>query len=126
MGTNESYKIAITENLCSLHISEFNSMSFDTAFKTWWIDSRPGSGLRLTKLGYDAFVHCGLTCYSFPMPIGLELTAKFLLLLDRKLDCPYYMELTKRPQIILFGKEQAVLFALYGNIEQWMQFLSRK
>lgn len=106
--------------------SHTDSFTLDQAMQQWWIDLRPNSGLRLTKSGYQAFVQHGLPHHSFDMPVALPRTAKFLLLLDRKLDCPYYMSLTKQPQISLFGSEQAVLFALYGDLEKWMLFLSNK
>lgn len=55
------------------------------------------------------------------------LTPRNLITLDRKMTCPYAIVRTKSPRakLIMFGSKEAVMATLYGDIEMWIQSLSR-
>ena len=81
--------------------------------------------MRLTNAGFMALSTGDFETYSFAVPTNLVAIAKHLLILDKKLDCPYYIKIGKNPQIILFGSKQAVMLAMYNDLEKWMAFLTR-
>lgn len=119
-------KQALTQELLEL-LPVDQRPNLQSALTNWWMNFRQGGGLRLTSSGYQALVQCQLSQHSFDLPVELQRTAKFLLALDRKLNCPYYIEPGRKPKITLFGQQQAVMLALYGDIEKWMTlFLLRQ
>jgi len=98
---------------------------FDQAFASWWMDSREGKGMRLTTAGYQAIAIFDIEMYVFDIPVGMALLPRHLLLLDRKLDCPYYLKTGKKSQITLFGSEQALMMTMYGDLNRFMRYLER-
>lgn len=96
---------------------------FDEAFAAWWMDSREGKGMRLTTAGYQAIATLDIEMYVFDTPPAL--LPGHLLLLDRKLDCPYYLKPGKKSQISLFGSEQALMLTMYGDLAKFMRYLER-
>ena len=98
---------------------------FDQAFAAWWMDSREGSGQRLTTAGYQAITTFDIKMYVFDIPPDMPLLPRHLLLMDRKLDCPYYLKTGKKPQITLFGSEQALMMTMYGDLNRFMRYLER-
>jgi hypothetical protein len=109
-----------------LTLPEHSRPTLDNAMHTWWMNFREGGGQRLTEEGYNTLLGCELESYTFDIPVNLPLLAKNLLILDKKLDCPYYMIITKKPQIVLFGSRQAMMLAMYGDLQKWMTFLTRQ
>ena len=106
-------------------LPEDDRPTLDQALHAWWMNFREGGGLRLTNDGYMMFGTCDLETYSFAVPTNLVAIARHLLILDKKLDCPYYIKIGKNPQIVLFGSRQAMMLAMYGDLEKWMTFLNR-
>jgi hypothetical protein len=117
-------KQQITEHILS-GLPEDDRPTYDEACKAWWMNFREGGGFRLTNAGYMAIGTCDLETYSFAVPTNIVAIARHLLILDKKLDCPYYIKIGKNPQIVLFGSKQAVMLAMYGDLEKWMTFLNR-
>ena len=97
---------------------------FDQAYAAWWMDSREGGGMRLTTAGYQAIATFDIEMYVFDIPAH-TLLPRHLLLMDRKLDCPYYLKLARKSQITLFGSEQALMMTMYGDINRFMRYLER-
>jgi hypothetical protein len=80
----------------------------------------------LTTAGYQAITTIDIAAYVFDTPLAIPaLLPRHLLLLDRKLDCPYYLRTGKKPQITLFGSEQALMLTMYGNFDRFMRYLER-
>jgi hypothetical protein len=99
---------------------------FDEAFAAWWMDSREGKGMRLTTAGYQAITTLDIAMYVFDTPLAIPaLLPGHLLLLDRKLDCPYYLKIGKKQQITLFGSEQALMLTMYGDLGRFLRYLER-
>lgn len=117
-------KQQITQQML-MGLQEDHRPTYDQAYKSWWMNFRAGGGMRLTNAGFTAFEMCDLETYSFEVPVSLVAKPSHLLTLDKKLDCPYYIKIGKRPQIVLFGSQQAVMLAMYNNLEKWLMFLTR-
>jgi len=98
---------------------------FDKAYAAWWMDSRAVGGMRLTTAGYQAIATIDIKLYVFDIPPGMPVLPRHLLLMDRKLDCPYYLKTGKKPQITLFGSEQALMMTMYGDLNRFMRYLER-
>ena len=106
----------------------------DRAMKTWWANIRPQGGLRLTQHGYH-IMHEVLQLESWQMdlsgtdpsqPSRSPMTKKIILDLDRKLTWPYYLDVNarkKRRRIIFFGSREAMMAAMYGDLERWLASL---
>jgi hypothetical protein len=59
-------------------------------------------------------------------PSRSPMTKKIILDLDRKLAWPYYLDFNarkKRRRIIFFGSREAMMAAMYGDLEQWLASL---
>jgi hypothetical protein len=106
----------------------------DRAMKTWWANIRPQGGLRLTQHGYH-IMHEILQLESWQMdlsgtdpsnPSRSSITKKIILDLDRKLVWPYYLDFNarkKRRRIVFFGSREAMMAAMYGDLERWLASL---
>ena len=106
----------------------------DRAMKTWWANIRPQGGLRLTQHGYH-IMHEVLHLESWQMdlsgtdpshPSRSRMTKKIILDLDRKLAWPYYLDFNarkKRRRIVFFGSREAMMAAMYGDLERWLASL---
>lgn len=120
MNVKQQYTARLLESL-----PEDDRPTLEEALQSWWMNFRDGGGMRLTNAGFMAFGTCDLETYSFAVPANIVAIARHLLTLDKKLDCPYYIKIGKNPQIVLFGSKQAVMLAMYGDLEKWMTFLNR-
>jgi hypothetical protein len=106
----------------------------DRAMKTWWANIRPQGGLRLTEHGYR-IMHEVLQLESWQMdlsgtdpshPSRSRVTKKIILDLDRKMTWPYYLDFNarkKRRRIVFFGSREAMMAAMYGDLERWLASL---
>lgn len=117
-------KSAVTQHIL-LSLPESERPTFDQASQTWWLNSKSLGGMRLTRQGYEALLACELESFVYDIPAGLERIARNLLVLDRKLTCPYFIELRRSPQIVLFGSQQATMLSLYGDFDKWLTYLQR-
>jgi len=104
------------------------------AMITWWANIRRDGGFRLTQHGY-AIMHDVLKLESWVLDLSdgndiqssrSRITKKIILDLDRKLEWPYYLDFNtrkKRRRIIFFGSREAMMAAMYGDLEQWLASL---
>ena len=120
MTTRQQYTERLLESL-----PEDDRPTLEEALQSWWMNFRDGGGFRLTNAGYMALSTWDFETYSFAVPPTLVAISRHLLTLDKKLDCPYYIKIGKNPQIVLFGSQQAMMLAMYGDLEKWMTFLNR-
>ena len=99
--------------------------TFEEACQSWWMNFRDDGGMRLTQTGYLAISTLDIQHYTFDVPPSLPALPGQLLTLDRKLDCPYFIRLGKKPQLIVFGSQQATMMALYGDLVKFLKYLNR-
>ena len=99
--------------------------TLEQALQTWWMNFRADGGMRLTNAGYTAFSQCEIDCYEFDVPPSVAVLPRHLLTLDKKLNCPYYIKIGKTPKLILFGSKQAMMLAMYGDIDKFLSYLKR-
>ncbi len=104
------------------------------AMITWWANIRRDGGFRLTQHGY-AIMHDVLKLESWVLDLSdgndiqsshSRITKKIILDLDRKLEWPYYLDFNarkKRRRIVFFGSREAMMAAMYGDLERWLASL---
>lgn len=112
-------KLAITRAL----VAQSDLWTVEAAMKHWWQDVRDDSGLRLTISGYDAFKFLTIDQHEFDF--SRVLSPSLLMTLNKKLDCPYYIKVGKTPKLIIFGSQQAIMYAMYGDLEKFLRYLNR-
>ena len=100
-------------------------MPDDEALRTFWQDPRPDSGYRLTHAGYQALKLLDLEHYSFDIPSATPANPNTLLVLNKKLTCPYFIGLGKNPCIVFFGAKEATLYSLYGEVNRFVNSISK-
>jgi hypothetical protein len=91
---------------------------------TWWVNPREDGGLRLTMDGYQAFTAGEFESYEFDVPPELPVRGRSLLVLDKKLTCPYFIFLGKKPKLVLFGSKESMMLMLYGDVDKFLHSLS--
>ena len=103
--------------------------STESAMKTWWANIRRDGGLRLTDLGYE-IMHDVLGLESWQLDLADQerqiFTKRLILGLDRKLEWPYYIEVSvkkKRRRIVFFGSREAMMATMYGDLQKWVDSL---
>ena len=99
----------------------------DTALKEWWQDIREDSGLRLSWEGYAIMTQLEIESWSFDTDFAIG--PGQLILLNNKLTCPYFIMMGKKmlakkqPQIIMYGSQEATMYALYGDLKRFLKYL---
>jgi len=102
-----------------------NRPGLDQALKSWWQDIRDDSGLRLNLSGLNAFEFLNIDQHVFDIPAWPRPWPNDLITLNQKLDCPYYIRLGKNQKLIIFGSTQAIMCAMYGDWDKFLQYLER-
>ena len=101
--------------------------SIESAMQTWWVNIRQDGGMRLTDLGYE-IMHDVLKLESWELDLADQerqiFTKRLILDLDRKLEWPYYIEVSmrkKRRRIVFFSSREAMMATMYGDLARWIQ-----
>jgi hypothetical protein len=118
-------KITFTQQLLDQLKWEFKP-TLDDALKDWWKNPDEHAGLRLTAEGFFVFGLLEISHYEFDVPPSMPALPGQLLTLDRKLTCPYYIFLGKKPKLLLFGSKEATMYSLYGDLEKFLRGISRQ
>lgn len=117
-------KIAITQRLIDQLGSE-DRPDLETATTAWWMDWRTDKGLRLTTEGRDLFDQLEYESYKFEIPPHIAIIPRNLLILERKLTCPYHIRLGKTYVLTLYGSKEATMFALFNDPDKFMALLAQ-
>lgn len=117
-------KVQFTEQIL-IQLVDKDQISVEQAMKSWWQDIRSDSGFRLSSTGFEILTSLDIECHRFEVNNNTLLFPRQLLVLNKKLDCPYYIQYGKHPQLVLFGSQQAVLYAIYGDLEKFLVYLQR-
>ena len=115
-------KLDYTRKLLS-QLAEPDRVSEHEALDSWWRDARYKTCLRLSSEGYDIFRSLGISSYNFELSSDVSTRASVLLVLSRKLTCPYYIHIGKKPSLVLFGSKEATMYSLYGDINRFIKAL---
>lgn len=114
-----SQKLEITKcimNELGLQLDPKNIKKF---YSIWWksIRNKKEKGLWLTELGFDAFVRADIKNYKIKFPENITFDNKFIIWLDNKIDCPFFLD---KKEIYVFGEKTAVQLMLFsGDIKMW-------
>ena len=108
----ESAKLKFTRDYMAR--GQINDQQLDHCLSQWW--HNPAQiNLRLTKVGWQYLVAVlKIPNYTFNIPL---FSSKVLLLLDRKMDSPYYIhnKYAIPNAIVLFSESDAMMMALIDN-----------
>ena len=113
-------KQKLTETLAA----QSDLWTVEEAMREWW--QSPNGGWRLNTVGFEAFEQYKLEHWDFETDVAIHSVPRVLLTLDRKLDCPYFIKLGKQPQLIVFGSKQAMMLAMYNDLEKFLKYLARQ
>ena len=104
------------------HLPEHLRMSDDDALKTFWQDTRPEGGFRLTFAGYKALKNLEVDHYIFDIPPNtIIVSPSALLTLNKKLTSPYFLGVGKNPCIVFFNSKDATMYSLYGDVNKFIR-----
>ena len=92
-----------------------------TVESMWWHDARNNAGLRITLFAYTHLLELEVEHYRFDLTADVSRKPRVLLDLDQCMTCPYYLHTKKSPQLVLFGSREAVMLALYGDVEKFLK-----
>ena len=115
-------KLKLTEELVA-QLPDPYKTTVESARTSWWFNLRPGSGMRLTALGFRTLTEClELQFYPYRIPDAMVFTQQTILRLDRKLQSPYYIATKKSfpTDILFFGSQEAMLINLYGDLDKFL------
>jgi len=115
-------KAELTRQLVA-QLPETAQVDFRHAMRTWWVNLRPGGGLRLSETGYLVFAGVlELERYVYTIPDRQQVNLGMILKLDKQLQSPYYIQLEKRRarNIVFFDSKEAVMANLYGSLDQFL------
>lgn len=119
-------KYTLTKKLLTL-LPDEHGLTIDQAIKSWWINRSQHGSFRLTESGRLIFVEVlDLEYYVFSLNT-FTITPRLLLDLSQKINCPYYLEKSKNrwENIWLFGSKEAMTVTLWGDLERFLQRISR-
>ena len=122
-------KLYYTQQLLKLFPDD-HDMTDESAMRSWWQDFRPDSGLRLSPEGVVIMRELEIESWSFELPEPVKGNTRQvlpgpaeLLLLNKKLTCPYFLQLYKTPTLVLYGSKEATMYALYGDMKKFLKYL---
>lgn len=92
------------------------------AMEHWW-QNRNG-GWRLTSDGFKALIQYDIEHWDFDAP-KLLMSPSLLLVMDRKLTAPYYLQVGKESKICFFSGREATMYALYNDVKRFVTSLQR-
>ena len=106
-------------------------LTIEQAYKQWWKNPRRNGGYRLTEVGDTIFRYTGLEYHTHDFKTKNKSYYNFLLDLDKKIKCPYYIGVNKdkdkkQPFIRLYDSKVAMMVQLYGNINDYLKSIRIK
>lgn len=124
--TKDTVKSRITQAVLD-QVPNAQRPDFTTASKTWWMNFRADGGLRLNEVGEIYFKLAEIEY--FELPLNYKKNAGkyatwhgFLMELNRKLTCPYYIGKTSPSSIYvkIYDSKIAMMISLYGDIYDYV------
>lgn len=101
----------------------------DVIFK-WWFTGRQ-DGLRLTDEGVTAFQLADIEFYDHEFKQEGQSYHNFVLELNKKIKCPYYLGVNKKDKsktfyIRLYDSKISMMMNLYGNLQEYLNSIKVK
>ena len=127
MIPRKSIKYQITEIVLSEipeHMRDKDVTIDDLLFK-WWQTGRQ-DGLRLSDAGNDAFKLADIEYFDFESKQENQSWHSFLLEINKKIKCPFYLGKDKKPYIRLYDSKIAMLLTLYGSLNDYLESIKVK
>ena len=95
----------------------------DVMFK-WWQTGRQ-EGLRLTEEGVTGFHLADITFYDYEFKQDGQSYHSFVLELNKKIKCPYYIGVNKKEKnksfyIRVYDSKVAMMLGLYGDLKDYL------
>jgi hypothetical protein len=113
-------KQAITQALIRQY-PESQRPGLEWAMKTWWRNMKPQGGMRLSIHGFMAMQRMQVEHYNFMIDLD-QVRPKLLVMLDQRLQDPYYLQVDKRePCVKFYGSKEAFMANLYGDLEKFLE-----
>lgn len=116
------YKETITKVVLE-HVDQ-TFWTFEKAMKSWWFNPRKDGGLRLSQTGDLEFRYADLEHHTHELKTSSVKKSyyQFVLDLDKKIKCPYYMDIdfNKKPYIRLYDSRISMMLSLYGDIDSYL------
>ena len=102
-----------------------SNIPIETIISDWWF-TKSGDSLRLTPQGDIKFKEAQIEYFDLPVKVKKTNWYKFLTECNRKIKCPYYFSVnkdadSKEPFIRLYDSKIAMMLALYGDIESYLE-----
>jgi hypothetical protein len=118
----QNKKILVTNEMLNT-FPEKSRYDLRTAFIKWWINSTKTGGLRLTSTGFKILE--GMQYINYPFKVKRLTVSSNLLILDQKLECPYYIDKigAVESKITIFGDKEATIIKLFGNFQTFLKSL---
>jgi hypothetical protein len=113
-----SQKIEITKKLLPVDITEKDLIKHLTL---WWRDPRDKDqgGLWLTAEGFNALTEANIKSYRVRFEEEIPPTNQLIILLNRYINCPFYVT---QKEIYVFSENMAIQLVLFsGNIERFVR-----
>lgn len=119
---SSSSKYSFTQQIITLLTEK--KIDPEQGLKSWWMTPSSKSGMRLTADGFEIFCRYQ-EFHTFETDDCLN-KPRNLILLDRKMDCPYFIKRKSSHKFVLFifGSQQAMMATLYGDIQKFLDSLS--
>ena len=113
-------KQAITQALIRQY-PESERPVLEWAMKTWWRNMKPQGGMRLSVHGFMAMQRMQVEHYNFMIDLD-QVRPKLLVMLDQRLQDPYFLQVDKRePCIKFYSSKEAFMANLYGDLEKFLE-----
>ena len=122
--SNKPLKVTITEAVRKQLPSD--TIPLEKIISEWWF-TKSGESLRLSPMGDMMFRQAEIEFFDLPLKVKHESWNSFVTNCGKKLKCPYYIGVNKNntklaePYIRLYDSKIAVLIALYGDIQSYLE-----
>lgn len=108
----------------------YHSLPIDDVIFKWWQTGRQ-EGLRLTDEGVTAFQLANIEFYDYEFSQDGQSYHNFILDLNKKIKCPYYLGANKKGSnklfyIRLYDSKIAMMLNLYGNLKEYLNSVKVK
>ena len=108
----------------------YHELPIDDVIFKWWFTGRQ-DGLRLTDEGVTAFELADIEFYDHEFKQEGQSYHNFVLELNKKIKCPYYLGVNKKDKsktfyIRLYDSKISMLMNLYGSLREYLNSIKVK